>query len=69
MKSRPLTLLILAVTATLSILLLTDTSNWLNTLAVTIILITLILVIGNETRYLTSVLRVVLNQLRRIIRP
>jgi hypothetical protein len=69
MKSRPLSVLILAVAVTLWILLLTEGSDWISTIAVTITLVTLILVIGDEARYLDSVLGTILDQLRKIIRP
>ena len=61
--------LILSVTAVLLSLLLTGNQPLLATLAVTIVLIVLILVIGGASDLLPSVLGIILSEIRRILHP
>jgi hypothetical protein len=63
------TLLVLAVTVVLLSLLFTGNQGLMDTLSVTIILVTMILVIGGASNQLPGVLRIILSEIRRIIRP
>ena len=62
-------LLILAVTIILLTLLLAGNPPLLTIIAVTVILVTLILVLGGKPELLPRVLRVILSETRRILRP
>jgi hypothetical protein len=62
-------LLILAVTAVLLSLLFAGHLPFLAIVAVTIVLVTMILVIGGAPELLPCVLRIMLSEMRRMIRP
>jgi len=61
--------LILAVATVLLALLFTGNQSLLTVLAVTIILVTMILVIGGASHLLPNALRIILSEIRRILRP
>lgn len=69
MKQHNKALLILAVTTILLVFLLTDRGNLTSAVVVTVSIVTLILVIGDASKYLPDVLKVVMQEIHRIIKP